>query len=233
MYLTRTDFIEKANKKYNLGLYNAVGVNHVCHDFSLELDLYEQLDSFFYDFLGIKRKTLSYNNISITNNICNSRISFNYNYLYDILVNNNILIGKNIIIYRLENTYENKGVFVSNIKDQLSDFYNSSTQPSPLEDPLLKSIFYDLENRDFCKDWYFSFSNINDIHKWLGFYNDRESYEDFVSILCENNVAIVEYEINESYILETENQVCFLMDKAKKIKSYNFKKLNKIKNSYK
>lgn len=234
MYLSRKEFIEKANQKYNLGLHNVVGVNNVRHNFSLESDLNEQLDSFFYDFLGIKTKTLSYNSICIMDNLSNSSISFNYNSLYDVLIDNNILDSHNVIIYRLENVDDNnKGVFVSNIGEKLKEFYNPSIQPSPLEEPLLKSIFYDLENRDFGKGWYFSFSNIDDMHKWLGKYDDQDNYDLFLSILNECNIEIVEYEINDCYTLETDNQVCFFMNKATKLKSYNFKKLNKKKNSYK
>lgn len=230
MNLTRKEFIEKVNDKYNLGLHNFIGVNDVRHHFNLNYDLHKQLDCFFHDLLNINNNFLSYESISIKNK--NSDISFNYHELYDILIDNNILYNDDVIIYRLENLNDNNGLFVSNIGNELKEYYNSTTQPSPLEDSLLKSIFYDLHNREFSKNWYFAFSKIEDIHKWLGKDYDKESYELSLDLLIKNNVSIVEYEVNASNILETEHQTCFLMDKAKKINCYTFKNIKKNKISY-
>lgn len=220
--LYRTEFIDIMNSQYDMGLDNMVGVNDVRYRIDLNgvesdsiLDhVKNELRSFFKLTFGRDAINYKFNDFEILNRVKDHSVSFNYHDLYDIFLDNNNLSVNSVTLYRLENESENKGLYVSSIGESLKGYYNPNHQPSPLEDSRLKSIFYDLEDREGSQKWFFAFSEINDVKDWLGC--GRSEYFEVLKILEREGVKLVSYHIDQTQVLNSGRQACFVLSKAER-----------------
>jgi hypothetical protein len=152
--------------------------------------------------------------VTLKNCKYSARLSLNrlYDYLLDSLDLKLKVIKK---IYRLE--YKGLGVYKSNyIMDQvLQDVGISKNTPPPYEDGDLSLIFIDKKRsrfKNYHKDWFFGFSSCDQIYSWFS--------SNTLSELSSCGVNIVEYEILESYCIESNKQSIFYKEKSNKIKEH-------------
>ncbi len=147
--------------------------------------------------------------------------SLNLNKLYDYLIDNNILKKfETKIIYRLENDkgdgiYRSENSFIE--KNALLEY---SRRKLPTRDLNLSMIFTknyeDKDLEEYKKNYYFGFSNLEDIKKW---------FLDDIKLFKNNEIYLAKYEIPENYIINSSLQVAFIKDKSKFIEKIKYNDL--------
>lgn len=159
----------------------------------------------------------------------NEYFKFNYNILYDFLIDNNILPKGNLVkLYRLENLNE-EGIYrgKNNIFNR-NKMLEYSDKKLPHQERNLCQIFNsDIIENNYLKNLYFGFSNEIQLKNW--FLHD-------IKDLTNAKVKLFEYEINENYLLSTSKQVAFLKDRSiskKELNLNNFLGINKVKTKIK
>lgn len=98
---------------------------------------------------------------------CRYNCKTNLHRIYDNYVLQADFPLKTVTLYRIE-TKEGNGLYNSGFAATKN---MNDNQPDPCSDPLLKSIFdskYYPKDSDYQRQWYFAFSNLEDIHKWTG-----------------------------------------------------------------
>jgi hypothetical protein len=146
-----------------------------------------------------------------------------YNKLYDFFVEKGLTNNDLTSVYRIEGD-SGKGIYQDLIhkKKSMSDHFDFSQKtPPPMEDGVLKSLFgarlYITEN--YQKEWFFAFKSKEEAMKWFDSENGMMDY-----IVENGNPNIVEYKVENSYIISTKNQTAFRMINAEKIDSKPFVK---------
>ena len=165
------------------------------------------------------------NNNGISHNLKGEPVlALNYNCLFDYFIEQNRISSSELItLYRIEGENQ-KGIvgYLSDLGRDLSeDFYwDSQTQPSPLEDSYLKSVFgchSGVNFNEYSKTWFFAFQSKGDLLKW---FNEDISKE---IISRSNNKAIIsEYIIPKHDTISTDTQSIFKIKNAKQLKTTNF-----------
>lgn len=104
------------------------------------------------------------------------------------------------------------------IPDEYQFFMNDSHKIlNPYEDGILKAIFNKFPIGHTQKNkWHFAFNNKLDLLQWI---KDAKTHKALIDV----NAHITQYEINDSYILHSDMQNTFLIEKASVIQSKNYK----------
>lgn len=154
-----------------------------------------------------KMEELSVINIletSFTNNpYTGLNVEIEFEKLYQAFIDENIIQEKKepAVFYRIE---DKDGVgFYSHYSDKgnpLHDIFDMSTNatPSPLEDPLIKGVFYQTDNREKIQ---FGFKDYSQINNWL---NGVEQLGDFIA--GNDELFVSKYEIQDKYLITSERQ---------------------------
>lgn len=240
--MKRNDFIQKVHY-FNHSIENdyencdifpkdsffSVEINE--EDISVSIDnLKDKMNEFLKKNLNYEISKLDLVNLLGENSFTYKSLSMPYNKLYGYLLDKEIIKEENIAktkIYRIENN-EGNGLYRSmeKVGKAISDHFDfcRNTQPSPMEDGVLASLFGNMaEDREKNKDWFFGFSSKQEIQNWL----EDDGLHDFI---IEHNpeINIVEYEVVASQSIKTEKQIAFRKYKAEKKQSYKLSELDTI-----
>lgn len=246
MNISRTKFIEKIHQEiYNEDLNDNEII--IFKDRSFVVEQGDNINAFIEkskkDLNNIINKVLgtetdTFNDAEIINKMKTNIVetfgdlafSYEYNKLYDDLIEKNIIKNDNIVqVYRIEND-NNFGIYTHfrhEDKNLMSMFDNiSSNTPSPMEDSVLRSVFGNIYyDREESRKWIFGFSDISTLKKWMSSDEDMTDY-----IMANSDLHVNVYEVKEKDILTSKKQLAYIKTNEKPIKQL---KLNDILNNYK
>lgn len=150
-------------------------------------------------------------------NKIDNEMHYSYHNLYDFLCEEKLIKQKSkTTIYRLEinnaGIYRAEDAIIKNDREinYLKNLYDRRT---PEKEINLAGIFsdhyYGNSQKEYKKNWFFGFSDSSQILKWF----DKKE----IAKLNESGVKLARYEVDENYLINTNRQVAFIMDKAKKV----------------
>lgn len=150
-------------------------------------------------------------------NKIDNEMHYNYHNLYDFLCEEKLIKQKSkTTIYRLE--INNAGIYRSEdsiIKNdrEINYIKNLYDRRRPEKEINLAGIFsdhyYGNAEKEYKKNWFFGFSDKDQILKWF----DQKEIAKF----NESGIKLVRYEVDENYLINTNRQVAFIKEKARKV----------------
>lgn len=152
----------------------------------------------------------------------NTILYLDYNTIYEKLVDLNKISSKEMIVYRVEGQ-SGKGIYMdrSHADDSINDKFdnNSNTNPSPMEDGALASLFGAALyiSRKTNSEWNFGFRNKRDLEAWF------TSEKGMLDFIVDAGAKVVEYKISSDNVIAGEKQVAFKIKKAVKKNEINLK----------
>ena len=145
-----------------------------------------------------------------------------YNSIYEKLVDLKKISSKEVVIYRVEGQ-TGKGIYMdrNHADDSISDKFdnNSNTNPSPMEDGALASLFGAALyiSRKTTSEWSFGFRSKRDLETWF------TSEKGMLDFIVGAGAKVVEYRISSDNVIAGEKQVAFKIKKAIKENEINLK----------
>ena len=131
---------------------------------------------------------------------CKYNCKFNLHRLYDEYVLQSNFPLKTVTLYRIE-TKDGESLYNTGYA---ATKYINDNQPDPNQDPLLNSIFDGMvrsQDEEYKRQWYFAFSKLEDVYKWIG--------NNFAECMNEYNLEIKKIIVPTEFVVEGTGQTVF------------------------